>query len=141
MKDEKKDEAMIKLHPGRSDDHQYKRTYSLDVRLSPVEKKALRDSWLKTDHNSMAGFVRSCIFQGDEAKVDLYFEEKSKEKNQIASVISELKKQGNNLNQIATQLNSRKEKEFLTQESRELLKQINIALNNLEEIKKSLTGK
>ena len=40
-----------KLHPGRhgnADDHLYKRTHSLDIRLSPVEFIALKESWNKT---------------------------------------------------------------------------------------------
>ena len=38
-------ELELKSHPGRhgnQDDHKYKRTYSLDVRLSPLELTALK---------------------------------------------------------------------------------------------------
>lgn len=135
-------ELELKTHPGRhgnQDDHKYKRTHSLDVRLSPIELVALKNGWKKSDFNSVASYVRNIIFKGDEKKIDLYFEEKQQERISIGRLLSELNKQGKNLNQIAKQLNSKPE--FLKQEAKIVLKDIDQALKTLEEIKEEFLYK
>ena len=80
-----------KLHPGRhgnDDEHLYKRTHSLDIRLSPVEFIALKESWNKTQFNSMAAYVRNTIFKGNEQKIDFYFEEKQQDRMLAAKHLS-----------------------------------------------------
>lgn len=114
-----------KLHPGRhgnDDEHLYKRTHSLDIRLSPVEFIALKESWNKTQFNSMAAYVRNTIFKGNEKKIDFYFEEKQQDRIFAAKHLSELNKQGKNLNQIAKQLSSRPD--LMTQETKILIKDL-----------------
>ncbi len=114
-----------KLHPGRhgnDDEHLYKRTHSLDIRLSPVEFIALKESWNKTQFNSMAAYVRNTIFKGNEQKIDFYFEEKQQDRMLAAKHLSELNKQGKNLNQIAKQLSSRPD--LMTQEAKILIKDL-----------------
>lgn len=131
-------ELELKSHPGRhgnQDDHKYKRTYSLDVRLSPLELTALKKGWKNSDFNSVAAYVRNIVFKGDERKIDLYFEEKREEKLATTRLLSELNKQGKNLNQIAKQLNSKPE--FLKQETKLVLKDLENALKTLEEIKQA----
>ena len=52
-----------KKHPGRpgnNDEHLYKRTYSFDVMLSPIEKEALKDAWKKSNFNSRKSYT-SCF--------------------------------------------------------------------------------
>ena len=114
-----------KLHPGRhgnDDEHLYKRTHSLDIRLSPVEFIALKESWNKTQFNSMAAYVRNTIFKGNEQKIDFYLEEKQQDRMLAAKHLSELNKQGKNLNQIAKQLSSRPD--LMTQEAKILIKDL-----------------
>lgn len=118
-------ELELKLHPGRhgnDDDHKYKRTHSLDIRLSPVEFIALKESWNKTQFNSMAAYVRNTIFKGNEQKIDFYFEEKQQDRILAAKHLSELNKQGKNLNQIAKQLSSKPD--LMTQEVKLLIKDL-----------------
>ena len=132
-------EVKPKKHPGRhgnADDHQFKRTYSLDVKLSPIEHDALKSEWKKSDFNSVVQFVRNKIFGGDETKIDLYWDQKQEDKNLTRNILSELSRSGNALNQIAKKLNSTKE--FTTQEARLFLKDLAIALKENDEIKRKL---
>lgn len=134
-------EVEPKKHPGRNgsdDDHQFKRTYSLDVKLSPIEHDALKSEWKKSDFNSVAQFVRNKIFCGEETKIDLYWDQKQEDKNLNRSILSELSRNGNALNQIAKKLNTTKE--FTTQEARLLLKDLANALKENDEIKKKFIG-
>jgi phage terminase large subunit-like protein len=130
-----------KLHPGRhgnEDDHLYKRTHSLDIRLSPVEFIALKESWNKTQFNSMAAYVRNTIFKGNEKKIDFYFEEKQQDRILAAKYLAELNKQGKNLNQIAKQLSSKSD--FLKQEGKLLVEDLKKTLIAIQEIKDKLSS-
>lgn len=130
-----------KEHPGRGgfdDTHQFKRSHSLDIRLSPIELAALKNTWKESDFNSMAAFARYKIFGGEETKIDLYWDQKQEDKNLNRSILSELSRSGNTLNQIAKKLNSTKE--FTTQEARLLLKDLANALKENDEIKKKFIG-
>ncbi|WP_374510438.1 hypothetical protein [Niveibacterium sp.] len=129
-------ELQLKSHPGRhgnDDEHLYKRTHSLDIRLSPVELSALKESWNKTQFNSMAAYVRNTIFQGNEQKIDFYFEDKKQDRILAAKFFSELNKQGKNLNQIAKQLSSRPD--LSKQEAKLLMDDLKNALMAIQEIK------
>lgn len=124
-----------KKHPGRPgniDENQYKRTYSFDVMLSPIEKDALKNAWKNSQFNSMAAFARHKIFGGDEQKIDLHFEQKKVEKISASRLLAELSRESNNLNQISKQLNSKPE--FLKQEVNLLLKDLQKALDNINRI-------
>lgn len=125
-----------KKHPGRPgsiDENQYKRTYSFDVMLSPIEKEALKDAWKKSNFNSMAGFARYKMFGGDEQKIDLHFEEKKAEKLSASRLLAELSRESNNLNQITKQLNSKPE--FMKQEVNLILKDLQKALDSINKIR------
>ncbi|MFZ6673693.1 plasmid mobilization protein [Undibacterium sp. Xuan67W] len=126
----------IKLHPGQAgsdDDSRLKRTKVLEVNLSPFEYDNLKDKWRKTNFNSMAKFARYRLFGGTEHQIDLHFEEKRDDRILAAKFLSELNRQGKNLNQIAKQLNSKTD--FTKQEVQLALKDLNKALKNIEEIK------
>lgn len=132
-------EVIPKQHPGRSggsDDSHLKRTYSLDVKLSPDELTGLKKGWKESQFNSMSAFVRNKIFEGNEIKVDLYWQQKDEERNINKSLLSQLNKLGNNMNQIAKQLNSKPE--FLRQEATELLKSLQSALEQHEQLKQEI---
>lgn len=125
-----------KLHPGRhgnDDDHLYKRTHSLDIRLSPVEFSALKESWNKTQFNSMAAYVRNTIFKGNEMKIDFYFEEKKQDRILASKYLAELNKQGKNLNQIAKHLSAKSD--FTKQETKLLVDDLKNTLLAIQEIK------
>ena len=125
-----------KLHPGRhgnADDDLYKRTHSLDIRLSPVEFIALKESWNKTQFNSMASYVRNTIFKGNEKKIDFYFEEKQQDRILAGKYLAELNKQGKNLNQIAKQLSLKTD--FTKQETKLLVDDLKNTLLAIQEIK------
>jgi hypothetical protein len=128
--------AKLKNHPGQAgdnDDHKYKRTYSLDVKLSPIEVQAFRNFWAKSEFNSMAAFARYKMFGGNEHTIDLYFPQKQEEKISAMKLLSELNREGKNLNQITKKLSS---KEYLlNQEVQLALKDLSKALKNIEEIK------
>jgi hypothetical protein len=133
-------ELELKKHPGRhgnDDEHLYKRTHSLDVRMSPVEMIALKESWNKTEFNSMASFVRNLIFKGNEKKIDFYYEDKQQDRILLTRYFSELNKQGKNINQIAKQLNSKPE--FMTQEVKILIKNLMDVHANLVELKDEIS--
>ena len=70
----------------------------------------------------MAAYVRNTIFKGNEQKIDFYFEEKQQDRMLAAKHLSELNKQGKNLNQIAKQLSSRPD--LMTQEAKILIKDL-----------------
>lgn len=125
--------AVLKISPGRSDDHLYKRTYSLDTKLSPVELDALRTAWKESDFNSMAAYVRHQIYGGNEKKIDFYFEEKQQDRILAAKYLAELNKQGKNLNQIAKQLSSKTD--FTKQETKLLVDDLKNTLLAIQEIK------
>ena len=126
----------LKNHPGRAsieDDHLYKRSLSFDIRLSPLEYEALRKEVWKSKFNSMSALARYKIFGGSENTIDLYFPKKQEEKHSAMRLLSELKRESKNLNQIAKKLSS---KEYLlNQEVQLTLKDLNKALKNIEEIK------
>ena len=128
--------AKLKEHPGQAgdnDDHKYKRTYSLDVKLSPVEVEAFRREWTKSEFNSLAAFARYKMFGGTEHAVDVYFENKREDKILAARHLSELNKQGKNLNQIAKVFSSRPD--LMTQEVKTLIKDLRDVYENLVEIR------
>lgn len=125
-----------KLHPGRhgnDDEHLYKRTHSLDIRLSPIEFSALKESWNKTQFNSMAAYVRNTIFKGNEMKIDFYFEEKKQDRILASKYLAELNKQGKNLNQIAKNLSAKSD--FTKQETKLLVDDLKNTLLAIQEIK------
>lgn len=126
----------LKDKPGRAsieDDHLYRRHYSLDIRLSPIEREALRKEVWKSSFTSMAALARYKIFGGSENTIDLYFSQKQEEKLAAKKLLSELNRESKNLNQITKKLSS---KEYLlNQEVQLTLKDLNKALKNIEEIK------
>lgn len=136
------DENQIKKHPGQAgsdDGEQLKRTKVIEINLSPVELKSFKDAWRKTEFNSMAKFARYKLFGGQEHKIDLYWDFKDEERNINKNLLSQLNKLGNNMNQIAKQLNSKPE--FLRQEATELLKSLKSALDEHERIRQEVMGK
>lgn len=97
--------AQQKQKPGRTnDEHRFKRTMRFEVRLSPIEYDALASRWGISGSNSMARFVRACIF-GDEDKVALFWEQRRQDRLARLQVLAELGRMGSNVNQIARQLN------------------------------------
>jgi hypothetical protein len=136
MNSNKNTSPEIKLHPGQAgsdDDSRLKRTKVLEVNLSPVEYANLKDKWRETDFNSMAKFARYRLFGGTEHQIDLHFEKKRDDRILDLKFLSELNKQGKNLNQITKKLSS---KEYLLkQEVNLVLKDLNKALQSIEEIK------
>lgn len=87
----------------------------------------------------MAKFARYKLFGGQEHKIDLYWDLKDEERNINKNLLSQLNKLGNNMNQIAKQLNSKPE--FLRQEATELLKSLKSALDEHEKIRQEVMGK
>ena len=136
------EESQTKIHPGQAgsdDGEQLKRTKVIEISLSPVELKSFKDEWRKTDFNSMAKFARYKLFGGQEHKIDLYWDFKDEERIINKNLLSQLNKLGNNMNQIAKQLNSKPE--FLRQEATELLKSLKSALDEHEQIRQEVMGK
>ena len=136
------EENQKKKHPGQAgfdDGEQLKRTKVIEINLSPVELKSFKDEWRKTEFNSMAKFARYKLFGGQEHKIDLYWDLKDEERNINKNLLSQLNKLGNNMNQIAKQLNSKPE--FLRQEATELLKSLKSALDEHEKIRQEVMGK
>lgn len=136
------EENQTKKHPGQAgsdDGEQLKRTKVIEVNLSPLEYNSFKDEWRKTDFNSMAKFARYKLFGGQEHKIDLYWDFKDEERNLNKNLLSQLNKLGNNMNQIAKQLNSKPE--FLRQEATELLKSLKSALDEHEKIRQEVMGK
>jgi len=133
------EENQIKKHPGQAgsdDGEQLKRTKVIEVNLSPLEYNSFKDEWRKTEFNSMAKFARYKLFGGQEHKIDLYWDFKDEERNLNKNLLSQLNKLGNNMNQIAKQLNSKPE--FLRQEATELLKSLQSALDQHEQIRQEI---
>ena len=87
----------------------------------------------------MAKFARYKLFGGQEHKIDLYWDFKDEERIISKNLLSQLNKLGNNMNQIAKQLNSKPE--FLRQEATELLKVLKSALDEHEQIRQEVMGK
>ena len=132
--------AELKKHPGQpgnNDDHKYKRTYSLDVTLSPIELEAFRNEWIKSEFNSLASFARYKFFGGAEHKIELYFEQKREDKILSGRLLAELNKEGKNLNQIAKQLSSKTD--FTRQEAKLLVDDIKNTLLAIQEIKEKFS--
>ena len=94
-----------------NDNHQYKRTLRLDVRLSPFEMKQLDIKYDESQFNSKASYVRNCIFGNSTDVIELKIEDDFTYKLFSTKQELELKRQGNNINQLAKNLNSNK---FLT---------------------------
>ena len=108
----KKNEKKTRSGRNKSNDnHQYKRTLSLDVRLSPFEMKELEDKYDQSQFNSKASYVRNCIFGNSTDVIELKIEDDFTYKLFSTKQELELKRQGNNINQLAKFLNSNK---FLT---------------------------
>lgn len=134
--------AELKKHPGQpgsNDDHKYKRTYSLDVTLSPIELEAFRNEWVKSEFNSLASFARYKFFGGAEHQIDLYFEQKREDKILSGRLLAELNKQGKNLNQIAKQLSLKTD--FTKQETKLLVDDLKNTLLAIQEIKEKFSQK
>ena len=106
---------------GRSetnDYHEYKRTVSFDIKLSPYEKARLENLYDINGFNSMASFVRNKIFNGKEKFIDEFFEEKFKYGLLNNQFLGEINRIGNNLNQQTRKINSAK---FFTDDDRNKL--------------------
>ena len=111
-----------------NDNHQYKRTLRLDVRLSPFEMKKLVDNYDKSQFNSKASYVRNCIFGNSTDVIELKIEDDLTYKLFSTKQELELKRQGSNINQLAKNLNSNK---FLTSTDKKKIQE------NLEELSKN----
>lgn len=97
--------AQQKQKSGRTnDEHRFKRTMRFEVRLSPIEYEALASRWNTSGSNSLARYVRACIF-GDQDTVALYWQQHRQERLDRLQVLAELGRIGSNVNQIARQLN------------------------------------
>jgi hypothetical protein len=97
--------AKQKQKPGRTnDEHRFKRTLRFEVRLSPIEYEALALRWGDSGSNSLARYVRACIF-GSEDMVALYWQQRGQDRLGRLQVLAELGRIGSNVNQIARQLN------------------------------------
>lgn len=94
-----------------NDTHPLKRTLSLDIRLSPEEMQQLEDKYDKSEFNSKASYVRGRIFGNSAKAIELKLEEEVAYKLLSIKQELELKRQGNNINQLAKFINSNK---FLT---------------------------
>jgi hypothetical protein len=94
-----------KQKAGRTnDDHRFKRTLRLELRLSPIEYDALVQRWGESGSNSLARYVRACIF-GSEDKIALHWQQKNQDGLDRLQVLAALGRIGSNVNQIARQLN------------------------------------
>ncbi len=97
--------AQQKQKSGRTnDEHRFKRTMRFQVRLSPIEYEALASRWSVSGSNSLARYVRACVF-GDEDAVALYWQQRKQDHLDRLHVLGELGRIGSNVNQIARQLN------------------------------------
>lgn len=124
------DNTEKKKRTGRNksnDNHPLKRTLCLDVRLSPREMEQLDDKYDKSEFNSRAAFVRSRIFGNSANAIELKLEEEFTYKLLSARQELELRRQGNNINQLAKFLNSNK---FLTPADKKKMHEIFESLSN-----------
>ena len=122
-----------KIKSGRTnDEHIYKRTYSLDIKLSPFEKDLIENKYSQAGFNSMSSYVRNCIFDGTEERIDNYLTEKFNFKILQQPFLTELNRIGSNTNQLAKKVNSNK---FFTKEEKNT---INNQLENLIDEMKSI---
>ena len=77
MEDKNKNICKPKIKSGRTnDDHTYERTYSLDIKLSPYEKELIENKYDQAGFNSMSSYVRHCIFDGTEERIDNFLSER-----------------------------------------------------------------
>lgn len=122
-----------KIKSGRTnDEHIYKRTYSLDIKLSPYEKELIENMFSQVGFNSMSAYVRNCIFDGTEERIDNHLTERFNFKILQQPFLTELNRIGSNANQLAKKVNSNK---FFTKEEKNT---INNQLENLIEEMKSI---
>ena len=102
----------VKKYPkvGRTrDEHIYKRSYSLDVKLSPYEKELIEKTYRELNFNSMSSYVRDKIFGPKTKFIDNYLDDKFKWKILTEKLFSDLNRIGVNLNQMAKKINSKKD--------------------------------
>ena len=120
---------------GRSetnDYHEYKRTVSFDIKLSPYEKARIENLYEINGFNSMASFVRNKIFNGKEKFIDDFFEEKFKYGLLDNQFLGEIKRIGNNLNQQTKKINYAK---FFTDDDKQkLFFELNLIKNEMEKL-------
>ncbi|KAB8042975.1 plasmid mobilization protein [Janthinobacterium aquaticum] len=122
-----------KIKSGRTnDDHIYKRIYSLDIKLSPYEKELIENKFSQAGFNSMSAYVRNCIFDGAEERIDNFLTERFNFKILQQPFLTELNRIGSNANQLAKKVNSNK---FFTKEEKNT---INSQLENLLDEMKSI---
>lgn len=98
-----KTDTYLKKHPSQSshkDPNKFFRTKRFSMRMSPDEFAQLEKNYLKSDENSMASFARK-ILTSDEIK-------SVKKDESLVLLLNATNKIGNNINQIARQLNTRK---------------------------------
>ena len=100
-------ERIPKLHPGRSgliDDTAHKRNQRIEVVFSPEELEILDEKILATDFRTRSKYIRKMVLLND-----VKSEESLKEiQLEIFQLIAEIKKIGNNINQIAKKCNQEK---------------------------------
>ena len=109
MEDKNKNKVQPKIKSGRTnDDHTYKRTYSLDIKLSPYEKELIENKYDQAGFNSMSSYVRHCIFDGTEERIDNFLSERFNFKILQQPFLTELNRIGTNANQLARKINSNK---------------------------------
>lgn len=97
--------AQQKQKPGRTnDEHHFKRTLRLEVRLSPIEYEALAQAWAASGCNSLARHVRARLF-GAADPVAVFWQQQHQDQQERMQVLAALFRIGSNVNQIARQLN------------------------------------
>lgn len=128
------DNEKLKKQKGRSnDDNVYKRTYRLDLKLSKYEKELIENKYMDAGFNSMASYVRNCIFGGTEERIDNYLNERFRFKILQQPFLTELNRIGLNINQITKKINSVK---YFTRDERDrLLKEHQRISEELNKIK------
>lgn len=97
----------LKKHPsqsGHQDTNKFFRTKRFSMRMSPEEFASLEKKFLKSNENSMATFARK-ILSSDEKQIT-YNDDQIKVNLQL--ILNATNKIGVNLNQIARQLNNKK---------------------------------
>lgn len=102
-----KTDTYLKKHPSQSsykDANKFFRTKRFSMRMSPDEFASLEKNYLKSDENSMASFARK-ILTSDELNSAPHSDQKSES---LVLLLNATNKIGNNINQIARQLNTRK---------------------------------
>lgn len=124
-----------KQKAGRTNDEQlFKRTLRLELRLSPIEHEHLVQRWGESGSNSLARYVRACIF-GSEDKVEIFWQQQHQSNLDRLQVLAALGRIGSNVNQIARQVNRHDAKGFamLAAELQAIQQELaRIAASNLE---------